>query len=288
MRAARLTEAAPVSNKPLHILDVPRAEPGPGEILIRVAACAVCRTDLQLAEGDLEARRLPITPGHQAVGAVAASAWSAERTAATAPGWPGWAAVLRILLGAGRSSRLRGFWLGPGRVRGTSWRTQDSRSGYRRSPTRCCAVALRVVVPLLKVSGGTISTASSASAPQRRLVSGGGALGLQLFVATRSVQEQRRARTRRGFGRADRRRRRCRCGHHLRARRRVGCARWVARTRRHGSKCDPSTACSFLFKTGGSGRSGVAGFTRRDAQRFLEHGGIQRDRRRPVSAGVGE
>ncbi len=46
--------------------------PGPGELLLRVAACAVCRTDLQLAEGDLAARRLPIVPGHQAVGRVAA------------------------------------------------------------------------------------------------------------------------------------------------------------------------------------------------------------------------
>ena len=46
--------------------------PGPGQLLLRVAACAVCRTDLQLCEGDLAARRLPIVPGHQAVGRVAA------------------------------------------------------------------------------------------------------------------------------------------------------------------------------------------------------------------------
>ncbi len=46
--------------------------PGPGELSLRVEACAVCRTDLQLAEGDLAARRLPIVPGHQAVGRVAA------------------------------------------------------------------------------------------------------------------------------------------------------------------------------------------------------------------------
>jgi len=46
--------------------------PAAGELLIDVAACAVCRTDLQIAEGDLPARRLPIVPGHQAVGRVAA------------------------------------------------------------------------------------------------------------------------------------------------------------------------------------------------------------------------
>jgi propanol-preferring alcohol dehydrogenase len=47
-------------------------EPGPGEVRVQVAACAVCRTDLQLVEGDLPARRLPIVPGHQAVGVITA------------------------------------------------------------------------------------------------------------------------------------------------------------------------------------------------------------------------
>ena len=45
--------------------------PGPRDVLIEVTACAVCRTDLQIAEGDLEARRLPIVPGHQIVGRIA-------------------------------------------------------------------------------------------------------------------------------------------------------------------------------------------------------------------------
>ena len=54
----------------LHEVDVPA--PGPGEITIDVAACGVCRTDLQLVEGDLPARRLPIVPGHQVVGRVSA------------------------------------------------------------------------------------------------------------------------------------------------------------------------------------------------------------------------
>jgi propanol-preferring alcohol dehydrogenase len=44
--------------------------PGAGEIAITVGACGVCRTDLQLVEGDLTARRLPVIPGHQVVGRV--------------------------------------------------------------------------------------------------------------------------------------------------------------------------------------------------------------------------
>lgn len=50
----------------------PVPEPGPGEVLVAVHACAVCRTDLQLVEGDLPARHLPVVPGHQVVGTVAA------------------------------------------------------------------------------------------------------------------------------------------------------------------------------------------------------------------------
>jgi alcohol dehydrogenase, propanol-preferring len=48
------------------------AEPGPGEVLVRVRACGVCRTDLHLLDGELEAARYPIVPGHQIVGQIAA------------------------------------------------------------------------------------------------------------------------------------------------------------------------------------------------------------------------
>ncbi|MCX7617400.1 zinc-dependent alcohol dehydrogenase family protein [Tepidiforma sp.] len=72
MRAARLHQPAPAERAPLRIDAVEPPQPGPGELLLRVTACGVCRTDLQLAEGDLPARRLPITPGHQVVGRVEA------------------------------------------------------------------------------------------------------------------------------------------------------------------------------------------------------------------------
>jgi propanol-preferring alcohol dehydrogenase len=61
-----------VADSPLRLVERPDPTPGPGELLLRVAACAVCRTDLQLATGDLTPRCLPIVPGHQAVGRVAA------------------------------------------------------------------------------------------------------------------------------------------------------------------------------------------------------------------------
>ena len=70
MRALVLEQPGPASTSPLVSRDLPRPVPGAGELLLRVAACGVCRTDLQLAEGDLAARRLPVVPGHQIVGYV--------------------------------------------------------------------------------------------------------------------------------------------------------------------------------------------------------------------------
>lgn len=58
---------------PLTLEERPAPSPGPGELAVAISACGVCRTDLQLAEGDLQARRLPIVPGHQIVGRVAAT-----------------------------------------------------------------------------------------------------------------------------------------------------------------------------------------------------------------------
>jgi propanol-preferring alcohol dehydrogenase len=70
MRAAVLHHPRPAPERPLEVAEVPTPAPGPGEVLVRVAACGVCRTDLQLCEGDLPARRLPVIPGHQVVGRV--------------------------------------------------------------------------------------------------------------------------------------------------------------------------------------------------------------------------
>ena len=68
-----LREPGPVpAGRRLRLIERPDPDPGPGEVLLEVAACAVCRTDLQIVEGDLPARRLPIVPGHQVVGRVVA------------------------------------------------------------------------------------------------------------------------------------------------------------------------------------------------------------------------
>jgi len=67
---------SPGSPLALTALDVPR--PGPGQVLVRIHACGVCRTDLHLLDGELPQARLPVIPGHEIVGVVEAMAPDVE------------------------------------------------------------------------------------------------------------------------------------------------------------------------------------------------------------------
>ena len=59
-----------VPRQPLVLHSLPMPEPGPEEVLVRVAACAVCRTDLHVVDGELPEPKLPLIPGHEIVGRV--------------------------------------------------------------------------------------------------------------------------------------------------------------------------------------------------------------------------
>ena len=59
--------------------ELPVPEPGPGQILIRVSTCGVCRTDLHIVDGELSEPKLPLVPGHQIVGTVEAAGEDADR-----------------------------------------------------------------------------------------------------------------------------------------------------------------------------------------------------------------
>ena len=61
-----------MASGPLRMVERDTPAPGPGELLVRVLACGVCRTDLHLAEGDLPPRAADTTPGHEVVGEVVA------------------------------------------------------------------------------------------------------------------------------------------------------------------------------------------------------------------------
>ncbi|HVQ60428.1 MAG TPA: zinc-dependent alcohol dehydrogenase family protein [Solirubrobacterales bacterium] len=79
--------------EPLQMTELPDPEPGPGQVLLQVHACGVCRTDLHIVDGELSEPKLPLVPGHQIVATVAVAGEGAERFA---PGdrvgvpWLGW------------------------------------------------------------------------------------------------------------------------------------------------------------------------------------------------------
>jgi propanol-preferring alcohol dehydrogenase len=79
--------------EPLELRELPDPEPGPGQVVVDVLACAVCRTDLHILDGELEPPGLPLVPGHQVVGRVAAVGDGVDepRTgAAVGVPWLGW------------------------------------------------------------------------------------------------------------------------------------------------------------------------------------------------------
>jgi propanol-preferring alcohol dehydrogenase len=182
--------------------------PGVGMLLLRVAACGVCRTDLQLCEGDIEAHRSPVVPGHQIVGRV-------EAVGAGVGGWRvGDRAGVAWLAGAdGTCDKCRsGRENLCARAAFTGW---DVDGGYATHATARADFAFKLpdgfddlaAAPLL--CGGVIgyrSLARSGIQPGGRLgLYGFGASalitmqvarhrGCRIFVATRSQAEQERAR----------------------------------------------------------------------------------------------
>lgn len=70
MKCWRVTDPGPIATHPLRAVDEAVPQPGPGELLVRVLACGVCRTDLHVAEGDLPVHHPHVIPGHEVVGEV--------------------------------------------------------------------------------------------------------------------------------------------------------------------------------------------------------------------------
>lgn len=79
MRAWEVAEPGPIDGHPLRLTDRPLPIPGPGQVRVDVRVCGVCRTDLHVAEGDLDVRRPHVVPGHEVVGTVGALGTGAHR-----------------------------------------------------------------------------------------------------------------------------------------------------------------------------------------------------------------
>jgi alcohol dehydrogenase, propanol-preferring len=89
MRAQVLTDAGRL----LAASDLPAPRPGPHQVLIAVRACAVCRTDLHVVDGELPDPKLPLVPGHEIIGTVVEKGESADRFALgdrVGVPWLGW------------------------------------------------------------------------------------------------------------------------------------------------------------------------------------------------------
>ena len=89
MRAQVLTAA----RRPLVAAELPVPRPGPGQVLIAVRACAVCRTDLHIVDGELADPKLPLVLGHEIIGTIVEKGEAAERFALgdrVGVPWLGW------------------------------------------------------------------------------------------------------------------------------------------------------------------------------------------------------
>ena len=102
--------------EPLAPAELPTPQPGPGEVLVRVRACAGCRTDLHVVDGELGEPKLPLVPGHQIVGVVEAAGPGVELPQGARVGipWLGWtcgecAYCLRGLENLCRRARFVGY-----------------------------------------------------------------------------------------------------------------------------------------------------------------------------------
>jgi propanol-preferring alcohol dehydrogenase len=84
---AMVLEAA---RTPLRLTELPDPVPGPSEVLLRVRACGVCRTDLHIVDGDLTQPKLPLVPGHQIVAEVLRGGSRFEPGARVGVPWLGW------------------------------------------------------------------------------------------------------------------------------------------------------------------------------------------------------
>ncbi len=186
MRAWLIDAPGPIegATTPLRLADVPIPRPAPGAALVRVEACGICRTDLHAVEGDISPPRLPLVPGHQAVGEVvevASPVGPSPGPAAVRVGDRVGIAWLRSTCGACRFCRAGRENLCP-EARFTGFHADG---GYAEYATVPAAFALRLPAGLGAVAAAPLLCAGIIGYRALRLseVRPGGRLGLYGFGA---------------------------------------------------------------------------------------------------------
>jgi propanol-preferring alcohol dehydrogenase len=116
------------------VADAPEPVPGPREVLIRVAACGVCRTDLHIVDGELTEPKLPLVPGHEIVGRIVAAG---SAVTGLKPGdrvgvpWLGWVCGTCAFCRSGRENLCD-------RARFTGYQIDGGYAGYTVADARFC------------------------------------------------------------------------------------------------------------------------------------------------------
>jgi len=100
MRAMVLVEP----RRPLDLRELPDPRPQAGQVLLRVRACGVCRTDLHIADGELPDPKLPLVPGHEIVGIVEEGAGRFARGTRVGVPWLGWTCGVCVYCRSGREN----------------------------------------------------------------------------------------------------------------------------------------------------------------------------------------
>ncbi|GAA2435991.1 zinc-binding alcohol dehydrogenase family protein [Actinomadura vinacea] len=184
MRAWAVGKPGPIQDAPLRRVERDRPEPGPGELLVRVLACGVCRTDLHVAEGDLPVHLPDVTPGHEIVGEVVATGPGCLRK----PGDRVGVAWLRGTCGACRFCRRGAENLCPASVY-TGW---DAHGGYAEYTLAVDAFAYPLPAGLDDVTAAPLLCAGIIGyrALRRAELPPGGRLGLWGFGGSAHLAAQ--------------------------------------------------------------------------------------------------
>lgn len=120
--------------RPLEQAEIARPEPGPRQVLIEVAACAVCRTDLHVVDGELPDPKLPLVPGHEIVGRIVAKGAEVERFAEgerVGVPWLGWTCGVCAFCRSGRENLCE-------RARFTGYQIDGGYAEYAVADARYC------------------------------------------------------------------------------------------------------------------------------------------------------
>ena len=182
MRALAVRAQGPIETAPLVLeaRDVPT--PGPDEVIVRVSACGVCRTDLHVVEGDLPLTAAPIVPGHQVVGRVVQGGARFRAGDRVGIAWLRWTCGACRYCGAARENLCE-------RARFTGWHADGGYADYAVVPE---AFAYPLPGPLTDIEIAPLLCAGIIGYRALRLsaVTAGGALAIYGFGSSASVTIQ--------------------------------------------------------------------------------------------------